>query len=287
KAKEGAKEQKNHNHLYSIYYIMAHTFAGLDQYDSAFYYFNKHQNLSLNFMNNPKTIEAYQAYISTFLESSENKLTIAQQEIALKNRQFAVLVIVAVAVILLVMLLLIIAQQKRRIKDNENKKLSRQLEHEKEIQRLEKEKQEETIAAKTREITSYSLQLSNKNVILKQIMDLSSQLSSATPKEVVEINKKINAIIKSNYNLDNDWKSFKIHFDKVHPRFFDKLKEHAPGLTENNLRICAYFRIGMSNKQIAQILNISPESVIIHRHRLKKKLNLTDEENLDDFIRAL
>ncbi|MDR0364399.1 MAG: hypothetical protein LBH92_05210, partial [Bacteroidales bacterium] len=39
KAKEGAKEQKNHNHLYSIYYIMAHTFAGLDQYDSAFYYF--------------------------------------------------------------------------------------------------------------------------------------------------------------------------------------------------------------------------------------------------------
>ena len=53
----------------------------------------------------------------------------------------------------------------------------------------------------------------------------------------------------------------------------------------NELRLCAYFRIGMSIKQIAQILNVSPESIRIHRYRLKKKLMLGEEENIDDFIR--
>jgi DNA-binding CsgD family transcriptional regulator len=58
-------------------------------------------------------------------------------------------------------------------------------------------------------------------------------------------------------------------------------------LTEENLRMCAYFKIGMTTKQLAQLLHIIPRSVIINRYRLKKKLQLSDSENLDDFIRNL
>jgi DNA-binding HTH domain-containing proteins len=77
------------------------------------------------------------------------------------------------------------------------------------------------------------------------------------------------------------------HFNKVHPSFFDKLKEMCNNLTENNLRMCAYFRIGMSAKQVAQILNVSTETIKNGRYRLKRKLGLEEEQDLDDFIRNI
>ena len=78
-----------------------------------------------------------------------------------------------------------------------------------------------------------------------------------------------------------------MHFSKIHPRFFQRLKKVpcAKALTENELRMCAYFRIGMTAKQIAQILNVSPEAIRINRYRIKKKLMLTEADDLDDFIR--
>ncbi|MNS54016.1 Bacterial regulatory protein, luxR family [compost metagenome] len=77
------------------------------------------------------------------------------------------------------------------------------------------------------------------------------------------------------------------HFNEVNPDFFNKLKEACSDLTENNLRMCAYFKMGMTAKQVASILNISVETVKNGRYRLKKKLGLTEQDNLDDFIRNI
>ena len=49
---------------------------------------------------------------------------------------------------------------------------------------------------------------------------------------------------------------FKLHFDSVHPGFFVKLKEISAELTENDLRLCAYVRIGIRAKQIAGMLSV-------------------------------
>jgi DNA-binding NarL/FixJ family response regulator len=51
--------------------------------------------------------------------------------------------------------------------------------------------------------------------------------------------------------------------------------------------MCAYIKIGMTNKQIAQLLQVVPTSIITNRYRLKKKLQLSDEEDLENFIRNL
>lgn len=285
-AKEIAQQYNRYDQLASIYDLMSVIYGDMQQYDSAYYYSRNYQEMNHQLVGNLKIIEAYQAYISTFLEASENKLTIAQQNIELNKKRFTVFITISVFIVLSALLFLIILQQKKRLKENENKELAHQLGLEKQIQQLQQEKQREVIESKTREIASYSLQLSNKNSILKQILDLTNQLSD-NPKEVKNIHKKINTIIKNNYNIDNDWANFKMHFDKVHPNYFDKLKTLCSNLTENNLRYCAYFRIGLSTKQIAQIQNISPSSVIIHRSRLKKKFNLSEDANLDDFLREI
>jgi hypothetical protein len=177
--------------------------------------------------------------------------------------------------------LLFVNQQKRR-KASENRELTAKLEYEK----LEKEKQEEIVDAKTRELASFSMLVSNKNQLLKQISGQIEQMYN-DKENAIHIATKTDEIIRRNLNIDEEWANFKMHFDKVHPHFFEKLKRLCGDLTEENLRMCAYFKIGMTTKQLAQLLHIIPRSVIINRYRLKRKLQLTDSENLDDFIRNL
>ena len=70
-------------------------------------------------------------------------------------------------------------------------------------------------------------------------------------------------------------------------QIFLKLKERSADLTEHDLRLCAYIRIGMRAKQIAEMLSVTPDSINTARYRLRKKFALQKGENLDDFIRQV
>ena len=82
-------------------------------------------------------------------------------------------------------------------------------------------------------------------------------------------------------------KTFEIQMDELHQEFFKKLKEKFPDLSNNDLRLCAYLKIGLNSKEIAEILNIQPSSFYISRSRLRKKLNLKTEEDLYSFLNAV
>ncbi len=83
---------------------------------------------------------------------------------------------------------------------------------------------------------------------------------------------------------DSTWKEFHDQFDKVHPGFYEKLAELNVELTTNDLRYCSLIRMNMNAKEIAGILNISPDTVRIARYRLKKKLGLSAEQRLTPFV---
>ena len=118
--------------------------------------------------------------------------------------------------------------------------------------------------------------------MLRQIRELNLQILDN--KNNTSTVRKIDKIIENNLCIDEEWKNFKLHFDKVHPNFFEKIKKQNIELTEENLKLCAYIKIGLTVKQIAQMLYILPRSVIKGRNRLKKKLNLSEDEDLDNFI---
>ena len=99
--------------------------------------------------------------------------------------------------------------------------------------------------------------------------------------------RQINSVIGDSLRNDDEWSRFKLHFDSVHPDFFLKLKQRSSELTENDLRLCAYIRIGMRAKQIAEMLSVSPDSINTNRYRLRKKLALAKGQSLDDFIRQI
>jgi hypothetical protein len=83
---------------------------------------------------------------------------------------------------------------------------------------------------------------------------------------------------------EDDWNRFSLYFDQVHNNFLTTLKTRFPLLSPTDLKMCAYLRLNLSSKEIAQLLNISPKGVEISRYRIRKKLGLTPEVNLFDFL---
>ena len=99
--------------------------------------------------------------------------------------------------------------------------------------------------------------------------------------------REIESLIKSSLDFDEEWNEFKVHFEQVHPDFFSKLRHLSAGLTENDLRLCSYIRIGMRNKEIAQLLSVSPDSVKMSRYRIKKKLPDAADMTLDEYLNKI
>ena len=75
--------------------------------------------------------------------------------------------------------------------------------------------------------------------------------------------------------------------DELHQDFFKKLKEKFPGLSIYDLRLCAYLKIGLNSREIADLLNVQPSSAYISRSRLRKKLHLNNDEDLYQVLNKL
>ena len=57
-------------------------------------------------------------------------------------------------------------------------------------------------------------------------------------------------------------------------KFQDKLKQRYPNLTAYDLRLCIYLKANLSTKEMATLLNITPDSVKKAKHRLRRKLQI-------------
>jgi PAS domain S-box-containing protein len=154
---------------------------------------------------------------------------------------------------------------------------------EKEIERLRAEEFELKVAAQKRELTTMAIHCANKNQTLGQIRDtLKTLLTSKkiTPDELRPLIKKI----ENNISLDKDWETFRIHFDQVHPSFFNNLKSNYTSITLSDQKLCAYIKIGLSPKEISRISNLSFDGLKSAKFRLKKKFNLDKNQSLTGFI---
>ncbi|MDP2234946.1 MAG: hypothetical protein Q8J88_00810 [Bacteroidales bacterium] len=141
----------------------------------------------------------------------------------------------------------------------------------------------EQLKVKTIELANKAKDNEDKNrllLILKDKCNLVQKEPSTSKIRWHEMQRLLDSYI----NIED--KTFEIQMDELHQEFFRKLKEYFPGLSSNDLRLCAYLKIGLNSKEIADILNIQPSSSYISRSRLRKKLNLRTDEDLYDFLNS-
>lgn len=96
--------------------------------------------------------------------------------------------------------------------------------------------------------------------------------------------KSIEQEIKQNVESDDYWNRFEDNFDLVYGDYLKRLGQIYPSINLVEKKICAYLRMGLSSKEISALLNLSIRSVETTRYRLRKKLNLSREISLTDFL---
>lgn len=131
-----------------------------------------------------------------------------------------------------------------------------------------------------KEVLAGSLHVEQKN---KMLQDLRSRLEEHPGKEIrpAELNKLLNR----QEHLDSDFEAFKTDLKEIHPDFYRKLQEKADHkLTTLDLKYCAYIYLKRSTKEVANLLGVEAKSVRMSKYRIKQKLGLDKEEELDQYI---
>jgi tetratricopeptide (TPR) repeat protein len=137
---------------------------------------------------------------------------------------------------------------------------------------------------KSKELTTYTLNLIQKNEVMDNLKTLVEEMRGLPDSELrPRLTSLINTVNYS-FKLDRDWENFKLHFEEVHQEFFQKLLRDFPDLNAGDLKLCALMKLNMDTKEIATVIDISPESIKVARHRLRKKLNIATEQSLSSFL---
>jgi tetratricopeptide (TPR) repeat protein/DNA-binding CsgD family transcriptional regulator len=135
-----------------------------------------------------------------------------------------------------------------------------------------------------KELLTYTLNLVQKNALMENIRESIQEVMSATDKDSKIQLPKLIKLIDYSLESEKDWEEFKMYFEKVHSSFFENMKLHFPDLNQSDLKLCALVSLNLSMKEMAELMGISPESVKMARHRLRKKLDIASDENLADFL---
>ncbi len=151
--------------------------------------------------------------------------------------------------------------------------------------KLRNEKLRAELSYKSKELANSTMSIIRKNEFLLEMKELLKQqkvsIGDRFPNKYYQaLQKKIDR----NLSGGDDWKIFEAHLEKAHEPFIHRLLKKYPDLSHSDLRLCTYLRMNLSSKEIAPLLHISVRGVENHRYRLRKKLNITPNQNLTDFI---
>ncbi|MFH7011324.1 histidine kinase [Flavobacterium sp. FlaQc-52] len=155
-------------------------------------------------------------------------------------------------------------------------------ENELNIQEYEKHILELELQTKSSEVAGKSLSIAKQSEMIDNIQNILN-----TEKDFSKLKSEIKKAIKINEVNKHEWEIFETNLNQIHNEFIINLTKKFPNLTPKDIKLCVYLKMNLSSKEIAPMMNISFRGVELHRYRLRKKLDLTQDENLSKFLLSL
>lgn len=137
-----------------------------------------------------------------------------------------------------------------------------------------------------RRLASSNERLDRLEARIKEL-NAQSEANPSTPSFDITNLLAIFELLKSNISQEEGWLHFKEEFLRLDPQFLSKLVERNPMLSKSEIRLLILMKIGYTQKEIAQLLAISPESVKKAKQRTRKKLGLPPELTTMEYLRSL
>jgi len=145
----------------------------------------------------------------------------------------------------------------------------------------------QSIHAKNYELSVRAMNLTqNRNLIKKITKTIIEIKEISTVDEVQSIVKEVLTTLDE-YRNKNSWKGFHKSFRQTHNDFHVQLLKTHPSLTNSELKLCNLIHLGLSCKRIAETLHQTEQSVRVARSRLRSKLQIPKEQNMELYLKYL
>lgn len=174
----------------------------------------------------------------------------------------------------------------RKEKDEANASLSELRKLRLNEEREQKEKAERDLNEQQRRLTAMTLEKIKTSQQIDEALTEAKQVLLKIPPRDRDTQHKLKNVITKLAGLDNEanWEEFQHYFTMVHPEFYRRLDEKHPELTPKDRKLCAFIALGLSTKDIASLTFREVRSVETSRNRLRKKLGLSTDMNLEDYM---
>jgi len=132
-----------------------------------------------------------------------------------------------------------------------------------------------TKAELDKELMSSKSQLEEYMVYLKrnnEQIDLLSSMLDEMGERPVKDRDELKTLLQSHLITDEKWQEFKLLLAKEFPNLLQNIQAKFPDITESNLRVIVLMKMGLNNREVANVLGVTPDAIKKSMQRLKKKL---------------
>lgn len=280
---------------YTTYKDMSETYSKSGNYKKSLEYLNKYYALKDSIIGAKAQQKINDLEVQFVTQEKDNENIALKQEKQLQRFQIWGLIIGFVLLGIIAVLVIqrmygnIRKKQELIDKNTEIHRLEKQLIENQLIQKkLEQEKTLEDLRYKNQRLTDFALDITQKNKIAETLnADLDKIEDMKIPKAARDKLRNLRHFIDTNLQINEEVTAFEENFDMVLVEFNQKLKREFSNLTKKDMILCGFLRLGLQNKEIATIRNVSPNAVKMARYRLRKKLNLVAEDDIEAFLKGI
>lgn len=255
-------------YLRDTYYTLKQIYRAMGKYDSAFYYSDRY--ILLNDSLEKEVATSSLAISKARLNSEESRYKI-QKINKEKERQLFIRNTIIAAIVALGLFVLLIVNRGR-------------LKNKLALEKAEREKMlmEQEIQSAKEQINSFTSHIIEKTNLIEKLEEQVNGKNASSEHQML-----IAELSQQTILTEDDWLKFKSLFDKIYPSFFQKLKKNEPEITVAEQRMAALTLMQLTSKQMAAMLGISVDSVHKTRQRLRQRLELNPDSNLDEYISGI
>lgn len=258
--------------LISGYKLMSDVYAAKDDYKTAYTHYVRHKELNDSVYNekNLQKIAILESEYAFSKEREDFKQKKAEIDLLANNQKQTIrfLAVISVLVILIAILLFRWGRLKKRILSLQIENISQELD----------------INRKDNAVAQLKLvQKAERDAQTVKMLDTIVDSVQGADKQ------SIRGLI-GNYKheeISSNWEEFEALFTQLNAVFCERLNKHYPTLTPNERRLCIFMKLGMTNKDIAQITFQTEEALKKSRLRLRRKLGIERSVNLLSFIQSI
>jgi len=259
-------------------------YLAMGDYKNALKSYKKYETAKGGIFSNNKSEKLTEMRILYEAERKESEIALLQQQRNLESQKKGYLIIGSLLLVVIGILVILSLRnnikKKKAIYDQSTKLSKEKLK----TQSLLRENLEHKLDFRMKELTNLALFISQRTAIYK---DLTKSFKNLSFIDMSQLKRDVNNLVKEysfKFDFNEDIQRFHTNVETLQSDFLFKIKKKFPNLTEKEIQLSVQVKLKLSSKEIANLNNISLNSVEIGRHRLRKKLNLDKKENLVEFL---